>query len=120
MDSGEVSQNVLLAVFAAPLLSALVDAIKRHGPAWMSAGQTPALIAEVLGGLLGALAYFTVTPLYSVHGQPPVYPAAPLAVYLAAGFVVGLTAVGLHAQIKAGTTTAPASPNPPDSQSDSR
>lgn len=106
MDNAEVSQNIILAVIASPMIAALVDMMKRRGPAWMNEGMTPALIAEALGVVFGLIAFYTVTPLYSVHGQPPVYPTAPLAYYIATGFVVGLTAVGLQAQFRAAVSTS--------------
>ncbi len=99
MDTPEVSQNVILAVMAAPLLAALVDLIKRRGPVWANDGMMPALIAEVLGSLLGVLAYATSGWLYSVPGTPFV-PQAPPAYYLASGFLIGLTAVGLQSQFR--------------------
>lgn len=107
MDNAEVSQNVILAVIAAPLLSAFVDLIKRTGPPWLRDGMTPALVAELMGIGLGILAHVLVTPLYSIPGQPLVFPTAPLANYIAGGFVMGLSAVGLHAQYRAATNTQP-------------
>ncbi len=101
MDNTEVSTNVILAVIATPMLSALVDIMKRRGPAWMNEGMAPALIAELLGVVLGIAAYATAATLYGTA------PTAPLAMYLAAGFNVGLAAVGLHAQYKAATAAAP-------------
>lgn len=95
MENTEVSTNVILAVIATPMLSALVDVMKRRGPAWMNDGMAPALIAEVIGVLLGIASYATAATLY---GNAP---TAPLALYLGAGFNVGLAAVGLHAQYKA-------------------
>lgn len=98
MDNAEVSQNVILAVIAAPVLSAVVGALKDSGISWINRGMMPALISEMLGVLLGLLAYALTPWLYRVPEA-----AAPPAFYIGAGFVIGLTAVGLHAQYKAGT-----------------
>lgn len=100
MTPDEVSQNVILAVIAAPFLAAVVDLMKRRGPSWLNEGMTPALVAEILGAVLGVVAYATVPALYSLPGAP-VEPTAPLAMYLASGFVVGLSAVGLQSQFRA-------------------
>lgn len=97
MDNVEVSQNVILAVIAAPVLSAIVGALKDSGIAWINRGMMPALISEMLGVAFGLLAYFLSPWLYRAPA------AAPPAYYVGAGFVIGLTAVGLHAQYKAGT-----------------
>lgn len=95
----EVSQNVVLAVMAAPLIAGIVDVMKNSGPPWINRGMMPALVAELLGAALGILAWWTHGVLYA--GAPA---AAPLATYLASGFGLGVGAVGLHAQYKAGTT----------------
>lgn len=97
MDNGDVSQNVILAVIAAPVLSAIVGVLKDSGITWINRGMMPALISEMLGVALGLLAYNLTPWLYRVPA------AAPPAYYVGAGFVIGLTAVGLHAQYKAGT-----------------
>jgi hypothetical protein len=96
MDA-EVSQNVILAVIATPLISALVDVMKRRGPTWLNEGMAPALVAEVLGIALGIVAYFASPALYGAA------PEASLGIYIFFGFNVGLAAVGAHSQFKAGT-----------------
>lgn len=101
MDNAEVSQNVILAVIATPMLAAVVDLLKRIGPPWLSEGMAPALVAELFGIGMGVLAHVLVTPLYSIPGQELVFPTAPLANYVAGGFVMGLSAVGVHSQFKA-------------------
>jgi hypothetical protein len=97
MESIEVSQNVVLAVIAAPVLSAIVGVLKDSGVAWINRGMMPALISETLGVVFGLLAYNLSPWLYGVA------PTSPPAYYIGAGFVTGLTAVGLHAQYKSGT-----------------
>lgn len=97
MPDSEVSQNVVLAVLATPLLAAVVDLIKNFGPPWLNRGMLPALIAEVLGIVLGVLAKMLYPVLYDGAAA-----SAPLAFYVAAGFGLGVGAVGLHAQYKAG------------------
>lgn len=97
MENAEVSTNVILAVIATPMLSALVDVMKRRGPVWMNEGMAPALVAEAIGILFGIISFVTSQSLY---GNAP---TAPLAFYIVGGFNVGLAAVGLHAQYKSGT-----------------
>lgn len=99
MENAEVSTNVILAVIATPMLSALVDVMKRRGPSWMNEGMAPALIAEIIGVIFGIVSFVTSSALYGSA------PTAPLAYYIVGGFNVGLAAVGLHAQYKSGTNT---------------